>query len=260
MKLRIALVVGGTLAIASPVAAQSIFLGIDTNGPVQRWSIAGSSLGNFGQGGATGSALDGAGHVWTVAPNFGANHIEEYDAAQNLLNSFTATVSGQWIEDMAWGGSNSIWASTYEGNVFNINATTGATNSSFGVANSNFTGVAFDGAHLWLTGGLAGNDNIYEYDVLGNLLNTIHTGFRDGMGIGYLASTNTLFVGYLNDVREFNLSGNLVSSFTASGYYHDGLEVGVIGTTNTVPEPASVALLATGLIGIFGVARRRRVV
>lgn len=264
MRLPIALVVAASLLVTSPAAAQTIFLGNDTRGPVQRYSTAGVFLGLFGQSGATGSALDGIGHVWTVAPAFGDNHIEMYDASQNVLNTFTATVDGNWIEDMAHGGGNSLWAGTFEGNIFNINATTGATNSSFAVANSSFTGVAFDGTNLWATGGLAGNDNIYQLATDGTLLNTIHTGFNDGMGIGYLSTDNTLWIGYQIDnagngeVRQFSLGGTLISNFDAIGFAHDGLEIGDIGSTSSVPEPASVTLLATGLVGIYGAARRRR--
>ncbi len=213
----------------------------------------------FGQTGATGSALDGAGHVWTVAPNFGSNRIQEYDASQGVLNTFTAAVNGQWIEDMAFGGGNSIWASTYEGNVFNINATTGAVNSFFSVANSTFTGVAFDGTDLSVSGGLAGNSNIYMYSTSGSLLNTISTGFQDGMGVGYDRTNNTLWVGYLGgNVRQFGLAGNYLSGFSAPGNAHDGLEIGNIGGESVVPEPATMTLLATGLVGMVGAGMRRR--
>ena len=256
MRIRSALSALAIVLSASTAGAQSVFLGVDTNGPVKQYTTTGSFIGNFGQGGATGSALDGVGHVWTVAPNFGNNQIQKYDASQTVLGTFTATVNGNWIEDMAWGGNNSIWAGTYEGNVFNIDATTGAVNSFFSVANSTFTGVGFDGTNLWLTGGLSGNDNIYQYSTGGALLQTIHTGFNDGMGLGYYAGN--LWVGYLSgDVRQYDLNGALLSSFSAVGNAHDGLEVGVIGTTST-PEPASISLLATGLLGIAGFVRRRR--
>jgi hypothetical protein len=260
MRLPIALVAASYLLVTAPAAAQTVFLGIDTNGPVQMYTTGGGFIGPFGQNFATGSALDGIGHVWTVAPSFGNNHIEMYDGSQNVLNSFTATVGGNWIEDMAFGGGNSLWVGTFEGNIFNIDATTGAVNSSFAVANSAYTGVAFDGTFLWATGGYGlGNDNIYQYTTTGFLLNTIHTGFVDGMGIGYLSTDNTLWVGYVGgDVRQFSLLGTEISTFYAGGGAHDGLEVGFIGSESVVPEPASVTLLVTGLVGIYGAARRRR--
>lgn len=240
------------------VSAATIFLGFDTQGPVQKYSTAGVFLGNFGQSGATGSALDGAGHVWTVRPGFGTNNVERYDAAGNPLNSFIAAVTGNWIEDMAMGAGNTIWAGTFEGNVFNIDATTGVINSSFHVPGSAFTGVAFDGTNLWVTGGAftgANSDLIYKYSTTGTLLATIDTNFADAGGLGYDRDTNTLWAGYFGSVRQFDLSGNLLSSFVAGTAFHDGLEIGNVG--GNVPEPASLALLGVGLAGL-GFSRRKK--
>jgi ligand-binding sensor domain-containing protein len=239
---------------ARSASASTIFLGFDTQTPVQMYTTGGVFLGNFGQGGATGSALDGAGNVWTVAPNFGNNQIVQYDASQTVLNSFIATVNGQWIEDMAYGGSNTLWVGTFEGNVFNIDATTGAVNSSFSVANSNFTGVGFDGTNLWLGGGFA-SSSIYKYSTTGVLLDTIAITFAPG-GIGYDLSDNTLWVGTFGTVYQLDLSGNVLGSFVAGTAYHDGLEIGDIGAQQ-VPEPSSLLLLTVGL-GLL--ARRRRVI
>ena len=47
---------------------------------------------------------------------------------------------------------------------------------------------------------------------------------------------------------------NIASGGSNNAFALDNLQVGVVAT----PEPASMTLVATGLIGMFGVARRRR--
>ena len=214
LKLRVLTLAASLLFVTGASATEIIFLGIDIQGPVQQWDTSGTFLGNFGQGRATGTALDGAGSVYTVSPNFGNNRIEQYDSTQAVLNTFISAANGEWIEDMAWGGGNTIWVSTCcSGSVMNIDATTGAVNSAFNAAGGAIMGVAFDGTNLWTTDGLTSvGTNIYQYDTSGVLLNTINTGFINGGGIGYSALTNTLWVGYFGIVRQFDLTGNLFSA------------------------------------------------
>ncbi len=241
-------------------SAETIFLGIDTQGPVQMHSTAGVFLGDFGQTGATGSALDGAGSVWTVAPAFGNNKIQKYDAAQTVLNTFTATVGGQWIEDMAYGGKvagvDTLWVGTFEGDVQRIDANTGAVLSSFSPGLGQFLGVAYDGTDLWLTGGaFEGNSKISRYSDTGSFLGAFDTGRSSAGGIGYSAATKTLWVGYFGPVYQYSLTGTELSTFVSGSAFHDGLE---IGDVSAVPEPQSMALLLAGLAVIGGTVARRR--
>jgi hypothetical protein len=243
------------LALATGLSASNIYIGNDTNGPVTIYTSGGVFVQNFGQNGATGSAIDAAGNVWTVAPAFGNNNVVEYDSSQNVLNSFIATINGQWVEDMSHGAGNTLWLATFEGNVFAVNDQTGAILSSFAVANSSYTGVAFDGTNLWTTGGLSSNA-LYYYSTSGTLLNTIAIGTVCG-GVGYDVSDGTLWCGDFGQMWHYDTAGNLLGGFsTASGNYHDGVEVPNL-TSSAVPEPTTLLLVGTGLAGLFGRLRKR---
>jgi hypothetical protein len=250
------------LAASGANAAETIFLGIDTQGPVQQYTTAGALLGPFGQTAATGSALDGAGSVWTARPAFGANTIKKYDAVQTELNSFTVAIGGQWIEDMAYGGKvsgvDTLWLGTYEGTIWRINANTGEVVSSFDAGVGTFVGVAYDGTDLWLTGGaFSGNTKISRFSESGSFLGSIETGNTGAGGIGYSASTNTLWVGYWGEVRQYDMAGTQLSSFSSSSgyYFHDGLEIGEV---SAVPEPGTVVMMGLGLGGLAWATRRKK--
>ena len=242
------------LSVGTPaIAGDILLLGFDTQTPVQRWTDTGTFIDNFGQGGATGSAFDGAGNFWTVAPGFGSNTIQKYDSTGTAIgSSFTASVNGQWIEDMTYGGGH-IWASTFEGHVFELDPTNGNTISSFDSVAS-FAGVAFDGTYLYTTNGFySGDDSIEKWSTSGSFLGSISTGYNDGAGIGYSSTDNTFWVGYLGgEVRHFDTTGTLLGGFTAGSAAHDGLEVYA-----PIPEPETYAMLLAGL-GLLGFMARRR--
>jgi hypothetical protein len=248
----------GLLLVTFTIGANAsiLYVGNDIQTPVAVHDSDGTFLQFFGQNGATGTAINAAGHIWTVAPNFGSNNVVEYDAAENVINSFIATINGNWIEDMSHGAGNSIWVGTFEGNVFEIDDQTGAVLSSFAVPDSTFTGVAFDGVNLWLTGGLTSN-NLFYYTTSGTLLNTIPLGAVCG-GIGYDASDGTLYCGDFGVVRHYTTTGTLLGSFnTTSTAYHDGLEVGVGNVV--IPEPGELVLMGIGLAGLIIRTRRRSI-
>ena len=253
-----------TMLIGAGVAqASTLWVGHDITSPVERIdSTTGVSLGYWGATGATGTALDGAGHVYTVVPSGLLSVITQYDDVQTpvgTINFNSGIENGNgfpsWIEDMAYDGGGRLWVSGYNGIVYNIDSF-GTVLSSFDTG-STFTGVAFDGTYLYTNEGFYGGGNLYQRELDGTIVSTITTGFAGGAGLGYDATDNTLWVGYLagtNDIRQFDISGNLLSSLSIGGSYHDGLEVGELYAT--VPEASTLLLLGSGLAGLIGLRKK----
>ena len=190
---RTVLAVVFVLALVMGVSANTLNVGNDRNTPVTVYTSGGTFIGFFGQNFATGPAIKAAWDFWTVAPWFGSNNIVEYSSAQTALNSFNATINGEWVEDMSQGARDT-------------------------------------------------------------LLNTILRG-AFCMGVGYGASDGTLYCGNNPNVNHYDTAGSLLGSFTAMGFYPDGLEVANL--ERRVSEPASLLLMGTGLAALFGLLRKR---
>lgn len=60
----------------------------------------------------------------------------------------------------------------------------------------------------------------------------------------------------LNDDADFTLNGTLTPTSCANESCR--FEIGVATAANVVPEPSTYVLMATGLAGMIGIARRRR--
>jgi hypothetical protein len=155
------------------------------------------------------------------------------------------------------GGGGTLWVSTFEGDVFHIDGA-GNVLSSF-TSGGPFVGVTTDGAFLYTTPGFFGDTNITKRLFDGSIVSVVNTGSAGGGGIGYDASDNTFWVGYIGgQLRHFDLAGNPLGGFVTStaNDAHGGLEVGEINAA-AVPEPTVLTLLGVSLLGLAGVAWSR---
>jgi hypothetical protein len=103
-------------------------------------------------------------------------------------------------------------------------------------------------AHLY--GGTWGDQS---FTFIGNLYGdgTISQTFTIGAQAG-----PTVFTPYVFDATWTNLTS---VTFASQDYpYYQFTNILLDGAGTTVPEPASMALLGTGLVGVFGAVRRRR--
>jgi hypothetical protein len=239
------------------VQAATIWVGSNATGPLERYTSTGTFEGTFGADATTGVALDGMGHVYTVQPDDLSSSITKYGADQTWLSTVIfeeGTDNGNgfpgYISDMTYGGG-SLWLAGFNGIVYRIN-TAGSVLSSFDTG-ATFTGIAFDGTYLYTSQGFGGGA-IEQRGLDGTLVSTIFTGLPEIFGLGYDSEAGTLWAGGLDVVTQVSLTGELLNTLSIAGF-HDGLEVGDIGTT-VIPEPGAFLLVGPVLGAALHLRRR----
>jgi hypothetical protein len=245
-----AMIASGTAA--SQARAAFLMVGTDTNASAAEYSLTGAFLGTFGPSGATGTAFDGAGHVFIAYPS--QSVIREFNSSGTVLDTIS---TGIFPEDLTFAGGTLFVSGASSGTVQRIDLN-GNVLSSFSAAFG--TGLASDGSFLYTSDGFSGAGVITKRMFDGTPISAISTGFGSNLSLARDPADGSFYISLISSISHYDASGNFLGSFATpdSPYYHDGLDVGSFSAG--VPEPSTWAmmLLGFGAIGFAGYRRARK--
>lgn len=262
---------GTTSVFATPIPGASgivvstsgdVYVASETNNSILRFSSTGASLGTFATdhiNTPVGMAFDSSGNLYVA--NNAPGTISEYSAAGTYIKTFASGLS--YPEGLVIDGS---------GNVFVSGGGAGGTITKFdptgAISNTITTGLSYPGQLTFDSAGNlyasnAGGDTITKFNGLGAYQGVFATGTgSNDYGLVYDASTNSFYQGTFGPaaningpIQHFDANGNslgYVATDQPTAYF-------LAVRPRAVPEPASLAMLGIGAIGVMCYVRRRRV-